>query len=67
MCSGKDIIAHFTESDLKYWPGPERSMALHIATWISHSITRAELTAMEKDLEMEMEEEGDNEGGVDED
>jgi hypothetical protein len=36
-------------------------MGLHVATWISTAVTKAELTALQRDLELIMAEEGDEE------
>jgi hypothetical protein len=63
-CSGKDIVSRFTDSDVRYSPqGPDRYMALHIAARISAAVTKAELIAVQRDLEMVMAHEGDNDGG----
>lgn len=54
-CSGADIIARFTEYDLKYSPtGPNRYMVLSIYNWVSLQVMREELSEFQSELEAMM-------------
>jgi hypothetical protein len=55
QCSGTEILARFRPSDFRYSPiGPDHFMALSISNWISTKVMSAQLTAIQKELELMM-------------
>ena len=54
-CTGTEILARFHPSDFRYSPiGPDHFMALSISNWISTKVMSAQLTAIQKELELMM-------------
>lgn len=51
-CTGPDILARFSPSDFRYAPvRPDRFMALSISNWVSTRVMRAQMSAIQKELE----------------
>jgi len=51
-CTGPDILARFSPSDFCYSPvGPNRFMALSMSNWVSVRAMRAQMNAIQKELE----------------
>lgn len=54
-CSGQDILARYSPADFRYSPyGPDVCMCLSIRNWVSTNVTRAELNAIQQELEAMM-------------
>ncbi|PMD36545.1 hypothetical protein L207DRAFT_586250 [Hyaloscypha variabilis F] len=54
-CTGPDILARFTRADFRYSPvGPNHFMALSISNWVSTKVLSAQLSAIQRELEMMM-------------
>lgn len=54
-CSGAEILARYTPADFRYSPyGPDQCMSLSIRNWVSTNVTRAELNALQQELEAMM-------------
>ncbi|KUJ20929.1 uncharacterized protein LY89DRAFT_419534 [Mollisia scopiformis] len=54
-CSGLDILARYSPTDFLYSPyGPDVCMSLSIRNWVSTNVTRAELNAIQQELEAMM-------------
>lgn len=45
-------MARFNTSDIRYSPiGPDKYMALSISNWVSANVMRAEMSAIQRELE----------------
>ncbi|KAF8864228.1 hypothetical protein BDZ45DRAFT_58244 [Acephala macrosclerotiorum] len=54
-CSGLDILSRYSPADFCYSPyGPDVCMSLSIRNWVSTNVTRAELNAIQLELEAMM-------------
>lgn len=54
-CTGADILARFTGADFRYSPvGPDHFMALSISNWVSTKVLGAQLSAIQRELEVMM-------------
>jgi hypothetical protein len=54
-CTGSDILARFRPADFRFSPiGPDYYMALSISNWVSTKVLGAQLSAIQKELELIM-------------